>query len=109
MKQIDRLEERVDREFIRVDNEINLLRDFRHATNGTIHAQNGKIDVIVNQQTNTTQAIEKLTTVVEDAAKKLGALMTLKSMAIGAGLVIPPFITGGYFLLQWYLRGLGIE
>lgn len=97
------------KEIERHDIEIKTLREFKHNTNGTLQQHNGKLDVIANQQTNTTAAIEKLTKVVEDAIKKIGALETVKAMAIGAGLIIPPTLAGCYFLFKWYLATLAVN
>jgi chromosome segregation ATPase len=100
--------EKLETDVARIDAEVTTLRTFKHDTNGTLQQHNGKLDVITNQQTNTTAAIEKLTTVVEEAIKKIGALETVKSMAIGAGIMIPPIFGLCYFLFKWYLATIQV-
>lgn len=101
--------DKLEKDVTRIDGEVTTLREFKHSANGVLQSHNGKLDVIANQQHNTTAAIEKLTKIVEDAIKKIGALETIKAMAIGAGLIIPPTLAGCYFIFQWYLATLTVK
>lgn len=92
-----------------LNDEIKSLREFKHTTNGTLHSHNGKLDVIVTQQNNAADAITKLTGVVQDAVKKLNAIMTIKWMLMGAGIVLVPTVTGMVYLFKWYLESKGYK
>lgn len=94
---------------VRTDKEVEELRKFRHATNGTLHSQNGKLSVIELQQNSTADAIAHLTTVVQDAIKKLNAIMTVKSMCLGGGVVFVPTVTGMVWLFKMYLESKGYK
>lgn len=83
--------------------ETELNRNFKHTTNGTLHSQNGKIEVIVNQQNNTAEAIEKLTKVVEGALDKIGTIINIKFMLVGGAAVGSVMIGGVVFMLKIYL------
>lgn len=67
-----------------METEIESSRLFKHATNGTLHAHNAKIDVITNQQNHAAEGIERLTKIVEDGMKKISQMVNVKFMIIGA-------------------------
>ncbi len=90
------------------ETEISLLRKFKHETSGQIHTHNGKLNIIENQQVNTNTELSKIREILEDFAKKIGTIMTLKSMIIGGGIVFVPTVTGMFFLFQWYLQSKGL-
>lgn len=101
--------EEVRRDQVRTDKEIAGFREFRHSANGTLHSQNGKLSVIEIQQNSTADAIAHLTTVVQDAIKKLNAIMTVKSMCLGGGVVFVPTVTGMVWLFKMYLESKGYK
>ncbi len=92
--------EKLEEKIITHDAEITLLRTFRHEANNHIQNHNGKLGIIETQQGNIVSALEKLTTVVEDAVRKIGTIMTLKSMLIGGGLVFVPTVTCMFYLFK---------
>lgn len=89
--------------------EINNLRKFRHEANGHIHNHNGEISIIKTQQNNMETTLNKISTILEDAVKKITTLWTLKSMIIGGGIVFVPTVTAMFFLFQWYLKSRGMN
>ncbi len=103
-ERMEKLEDKVSKH----ESEINLLRKFKHDTNGHLQNHNGKLNIIEIQQNSMVNGIDKLTLVVEDAIKKISNLMTIKSMVIGAGIVFVPTVTGMFFLFQWYLKSKGM-
>lgn len=87
-----------------MENEIEINRNFKHATNGVLHSQNGKIDVIVNQQNHTAEAIEKLTLIVEEGMKKIAHIINIKFMLVGGAAIGSVMIGGVIFMLKIYLN-----
>lgn len=102
---VDKLSDKVDSH----DNEIVLLREFKHDTNGHLHVHNGKLNIIENQHISIVASLDRLTSIVEDAIKKISGLMALKSMIMGGAVIFIPTVTGMFFIFQWYLKSKGIE
>ncbi len=86
-----------------IESEIELNRTFKHTTNGTLHTQNGKIEVIGHQQNSTAEAIMKLTTVVEGALEKIGNVINLKFMLVGGASVGTVMVIGAYYMFRMFL------
>lgn len=109
---IEKLEKEIERnneELARHDVEIITLREFKHVTNGTLHSHNGKLDTIAIQQNGIVSELALIRQDLKEWAAKTTALMTIKSMAIGAGLIIPPVVGTCWFVFQWYMKSLGME
>lgn len=106
---VDKLEKEFKEDIARIDGEVATLREFKHATNGTLHSHNGKLDVIAVQQNGIVSELTLIRNDLKEWADKTTGLMTLKSMAIGAGLIIPPTLGFCYFIFKWYLDTLAVN
>ena len=82
-----------------IENEIKNHHDFKYATNS-------KIDLLVNKQNHTTEAIEKLTDIVEKSMEKVSQIINIKFMIIGAIGGISAIGTIIWIVLKLYLESL---
>jgi chaperonin cofactor prefoldin len=87
-----------------LENEHEATRRFKHSTNNELHAQNGKIEVIMVNQNHTAEAIKALTETLQAAMLKVGKLMSLRFMLIGGASAASVMVLGAYYILDLYLQ-----